>query len=53
MFPSECLHLMYNISWGVLCSGILCCNRGAEAVTRTNLNYTYQLSATALFCLRT
>lgn len=46
MFPSECLHLLYNISWGVLC-------RGAEAVTRTNLNYTYQLSATALFRLRT
>lgn len=27
--------------------------RGAEAVTRTNLNYTYQLSATALFRPRT
>lgn len=51
MFPSECLHLMYNISWGVQQDFVL--QRGAEAVTRTNLNYTYQLSAVALFRLRT
>lgn len=42
------LHLL-----GFSAYGIVCCKRGKEAVTRTNLNYTYQLGTVASFRLHT